>query len=203
MFASDIKLHKSGSSCVIQYQQKKVALKLATPGMHQIANAMAVLITLLECGFSIEEGVKTLGAPLKISGRLEFSHASNGFLILNDCYNASPTSVEAAIDVLSYQDEASKWLVLGALKELGDSEYDVHKSLGEYAYHAGVNHLLCVGPVAAIAAQSFRELGGHSQVCSDHSGAVEILQRLDEKNAILVKGARSSKMEKIIEKLVN
>lgn len=203
MYASDLELHKSGSKSLIHYQGKTQELILNVSGKHQIANAMVVLICLLECGFNLQQGVKVLAEPIQISGRLEFLRSNSQSLILNDCYNASPTSVEAAIDVLSYQDESTKWLVLGALKELGDLENEIHKSLGEYAYHAGIDRLVCLGPIAAIAADAFQALGGTATVCNDHTEIAELLEKLDENNAILVKGSRSSKMENVINKIVN
>ncbi|TBR44729.1 UDP-N-acetylmuramoyl-tripeptide--D-alanyl-D-alanine ligase [Marinomonas agarivorans] len=202
MFASDIKLHKSGSTCVIQYRLEKWPLALNVPGKHQIANAMAVLICLLKSGFSMEQGIRLLREPLHIAGRLEFVHTKQDFLLLNDCYNASPTSVEAAIDVLSYQEETTKWLVLGALKELGANEHQVHKALGEYAFQAGINRMICLGPVAAIAAGAFESLGGQATICESHAEIITLLQHLGKDNAVLVKGARSSRMEKIIEKMI-
>lgn len=203
MYATDILLNKSGSTCIIHFNDAQHELTLHTPGKHQIANAMAVLLGLLKCGLSLQDGLLALQAPLSIAGRLEFLRSNSQSLILNDCYNASPTSVEAAIDVLSYQEEGTKWLVLGALGELGDTEYDTHKSLGEYAMRAGVNRLITIGPIAAIAAQSFSFQGGDSTECEDHAEALSILQSLGADNAILIKGSRSSKMEKIVEKLVN
>ena len=110
-----------------------------------------------------------------VSGRLERLKAKNGALLMNDCYNASPASVEAAIDVLAIQPVEETWLILGALAELGAKERDdIHHGLGVYAKNKGISCLICVGPVASIAGAAFRSEGGNAIFCNTHNEATVI-----------------------------
>jgi len=144
-----------------------------------------------------------LSAPLIIDKRLQFQYSNSQALVLNDCYNASPKSVEAAIDVLVAQVQCQKWLLLGELGELGELQTEIHSQLGEYAFSAGVTGLISVGPIAAIAAKAYEKRGGRAVYCETNSQAAQFIKPLGQENAILVKGSRSAQMEYIIKEIEN
>jgi UDP-N-acetylmuramoyl-tripeptide--D-alanyl-D-alanine ligase len=201
--AKEISLsHQSSVSC-LHYQGKACELSLSVPGKHQIANAMAVLLVMLEMGVEFVQACQRLSLPLIIDKRLQFQRSNSQALVLNDCYNASPKSVEAAIDVLVMQEQRHKWLLLGALGELGDFQHEIHSQLGDYAYSAGVTGLISVGPVAAIAAKTYEKRGGRAVYCDNNLQAAQFIKPLGQENAILVKGSRSAQMEHIIKELEN
>lgn len=199
--ACNLSLSAGQSLVTFVYEGKGIDLLIGSPGKHQVYNALAVTLALLEMGMDFAAAVATLAQPLVVPGRLEMLRQPNQPLLINDCYNASPKSVEAAIDVLVAQDDLTPWLVLGGLGELAALERDVHESIGRYAYHAGVQKLIALGPVAAIAAQEFSALGGDGVVCQIHTQIAALIKTLDKSYAVLVKGSRSAKMEKVIEEL--
>lgn len=201
--AKNISLKAGSSKSTLTFKGVESELCLSVPGKHQIANAMAVLLVLLELKVELEEACRWLSAPLVIDKRLQFLHSNSQALVLNDCYNASPKSVEAAIDVLVAQDQPKKWLVLGALGELGELEFEIHHQLGEYAFLAGVAGLISIGPIAAIAAESYEKRGGCAVYCDTNAQAAEFIQSFGKENAILVKGSRSAQMEQIIKEIEN
>ncbi|KJZ09940.1 UDP-N-acetylmuramoylalanyl-D-glutamate--2,6-diaminopimelate ligase [Marinomonas sp. S3726] len=203
VFAKSVTLASQSSISVLSYKGAEYELRLSVPGRHQIANAMAVLLVMLELGVDVEDACQRLSQPLVIDKRLQFQHSNSQALVLNDCYNASPKSVEAAIDVLMSQEQDQKWLVLGALGELGELEFEIHEQLGDYAFSAGVTGLVSVGPIAAIAAKAYEKRGGRAVYCDDNTQTAEFIKPLGKENAILVKGSRSAQMEQIIKEIEN
>lgn len=203
LYASNIKLGAESSSAVFHYEGVAQSVLVAGAGKHQIANGMAVILAMLIMGIDFKQATDKLAAPVHVSGRLERLRAKNGALLINDCYNASPKSVEAAIDVLAMQPAEETWLILGALGELGAQRDAIHHGLGIYARDKGISCLICVGPVAGIAGAAFRSKGGNAIFCNTHNEAATVVRPLDKKHAILVKGSRSAKMENVIEALIN
>jgi UDP-N-acetylmuramoyl-tripeptide--D-alanyl-D-alanine ligase len=203
LYASDIKLGAESSSAVFHYDGLAQSVIIAGAGKHQIANGMAVVLAMLIMGIDFKQATDRLATPVLVSGRLERLKAKNGALLINDCYNASPSSVKAAIDVLAIQSVEETWLILGALAELGAQRDKIHHGLGVYAKEKGISCLICVGSVAGIAGAAFRSKGGNAIFCNTHIEAATVVRPLDKKHAILVKGSRSAKMENVIEALIN
>lgn len=201
LWVDDIVLFADHSIAQFHYQGLSITTKIASPGRHQIANAMAVVQVLLALGWTFESALKSLSAPLVIPGRLQKISSENRPLLLNDCYNASPKSVNAAIDVLQSQNAEHKVLVLGALGELGSLEESVHQDIGRYAFSSGVSCLIALGPIAGIASSTFSSLGGKAYVFDSHLEIAHKLKELNESSAVLIKGSRSAQMEKVIEEL--
>lgn len=201
--ANVLSLKSQSSITRLSYQGQVFDLELSVPGKHQVANAMVVLLAMFELGIEFTDACQRLSLPLVIDKRLQFQNSISQALVLNDCYNASPKSVEAAIDVLVAQEQANKWLVLGALGELGELENEIHSQLGEYAFSAGVTGLISVGAIAAVAANAYEKRGGVAVYCESNLQAAEFIKPLGKENAILVKGSRSAQMEQIIKEIEN
>jgi len=202
LYADDIVLGAESSAVTMRYRGESICVVVAGAGKHTIANGMAVVLAMVAVGIHFSSAVKKLAFPVLVSGRLERLRTKNEALLINDCYNASPTSVEAAIDVLAIQPVEKTWLILGALGELGEQQDSIHQRLGIYAMEKGISYLVCVGPVAGIAGISFRSSGGHAIFCDTHEEAAAAVCALDNRHAILVKGSRSAKMENVIEALI-
>ena len=201
LYAYNCVLSAESSSAMFCYQGKVLSVLISGAGKHQIANGMAVVLAMVAVGESFEVAVQKLADPVVVSGRLERLVTKSGALLIDDCYNASPTSVEAAIDVLSMQMVENTWLILGALGELGEHRDSIHYGLGVYAKEKGISHLVCVGSVAALAGLAFSNEGGDAIFCDTHEEAAALVRTLGQTHAILVKGSRSAKMEKVIEAL--
>ena len=203
LYASNLELGAESSRAVLHYRGVALPVCVGGAGRHQIANGMAVVLAMLVIGVDFKEAVAKLASPVLVSGRLERLKTKNGALLIDDCYNASPSSVKAAIDVLAIQSVEETWLILGALAELGDQRDSIHHELGVYAKSKGISCLICVGPIAGIAGAAFRSEGGNAIFCNTHNEAATVVRPLDKKHAILVKGSRSAKMENVIEALIN
>ncbi|WP_417553207.1 UDP-N-acetylmuramoyl-tripeptide--D-alanyl-D-alanine ligase [Marinomonas fungiae] len=206
LYAKTVQETVSGSNTTLVYRDETYRLTLDRPGKHHIANAMAVALAMTALGFALIDVVAQLKHPEQVPGRMELLTSKNEAVVINDCYNASPKSVEAAIDVLALYANQTKWMVLGALGELGDQETAIHLGLGEYAAQSGIEHLITIGPIAAHAGEGFMQTKTSEQQvhpCQTKDEALAILAALNSEHVILVKGSRSARMEDIVNALKN
>jgi UDP-N-acetylmuramoyl-tripeptide--D-alanyl-D-alanine ligase len=125
---------------------------------------------------------------------------ANGIVLINDCYNANPMSMRAALDDLAASEGDRRVVVLGDMLELGVEERRLHREIGAYARARGVDLLLTVGPRAS-------EMGkeeGEGAVYSvpDAAAAAQLLGRLlREGDVVLVKGSRGMQLERVAQAL--
>jgi UDP-N-acetylmuramoyl-tripeptide--D-alanyl-D-alanine ligase len=121
-----------------------------------------------------------------------------GAVVINDCYNANPLSMRAALDDLALQEPAGRRVaVLGDMLELGAEEAEHHRSIGAHAATAGVDLLVAVGPRAAAMADAF---GGESRSVADAGAAATLTRELVRPgDLILVKGSRGVGLEVVAE----
>jgi UDP-N-acetylmuramoyl-tripeptide--D-alanyl-D-alanine ligase len=132
--------------------------------------------------------------------RGELIRLADGIRLVNDCYNANPVSMRAALEHLAGEGvgaraEARRVAVLGEMKELGSGAAAYHREIGAHARSLGVGPLVGVGELA-------REYAP-DEWAPDADSAAEIVDRLlAEGDAILVKGSRSVELERVTESLV-
>ncbi|HEY2718932.1 MAG TPA: cyanophycin synthetase, partial [Solirubrobacteraceae bacterium] len=123
----------------------------------------------------------------------------DGVVLINDCYNANPMSMRAAIDDLAQTAPARRVAVLGDMLELGGESERLHREVGLYAAEQGLDVLLTVGPLAA---EMRREYEGESYAVGDTGAAAELLQRLlSAGDTVLVKGSRGVGLEHVAQAL--
>ena len=130
------------------------AVTLHMGGRHNVANALAAAAAASAAGAKLEHIVAGLGAMRAVAGRLQFKKALSGAWIIDDSYNANPSSMRAGIEVLA-ELEGTKWLVIGDMAELGDFADAAHTEIGEFARAKGVERLFAMGGLAKLAVDSF------------------------------------------------
>src|SRR4029077_20178423 len=120
--------------------------------------------------------------------RMELDTAPSGALVLNDAYNAGPTSMEAALRSLAHLDVARRIAVLGPMAELGDHGAVAHRRIGELADELAI-HVLAVGAAAYE--------GPTVEHVEDRGAALAALEALavGDGDAVLVKGSRVAGLE--------
>ncbi len=159
---------------------------LPVPGMHMVSNAVAALAVAGVVGVDIRDAAAAL-ADVSVSGmRMEVSTAPGGATIVNDAYNANPTSMAAALDALAVMGAERRIAVLGLMAEIEDPG-PAHREIAERARSLGVE-LLAVGT----------ELYGIVPV-DDVAAA---LGPLGPESAVLVKASRSAGLERIVAELL-
>jgi UDP-N-acetylmuramoyl-tripeptide--D-alanyl-D-alanine ligase len=149
-------------------------------------------------------GVEVADGPFEVAFsalRGERIELPDGVVVINDCYNANPMSMRAALQELARTAAGRRVAVLGDMLELGGPDEErYHRELGEQAHAAGVALLVTVGPRAAWAGESFsgRE-HVHAADAEDAASALE--QRLRAGDTVLVKGSRGVALERVAERL--
>jgi UDP-N-acetylmuramoyl-tripeptide--D-alanyl-D-alanine ligase len=184
----------------IHYQGQQLAVQLPLAGIHQVSNALAASAMCLALGISLTDIVSGLARLAPVKGRMQ-PHTLGRLLVIDDSYNANPSSVSAAIDWLKNRDGFC-CLVLGDLGELGDNAAHLHAQVGQQAKEAQIDALFCCGSLSentslAFGSPHYAELPALlvelTSVIKANRGAV----------TVLVKGSRSARMERVVENLLN
>lgn len=171
------------------------------PGKHNVLNGMLAIACGKELGLSVEEIQRGLLNVEATSMRLEVIK-SEKLTIINDCYNASPDSMFAALDVLKNCNGNKKIAVLGTMKELGNEAKNAHFKVGEYAKECGVDLLICIGDNSEDYKLGFAQ-NSNSMVFDDKDEAIKYLENfISLGDVVLVKASRSMKFEHIVNKLI-
>jgi UDP-N-acetylmuramoyl-tripeptide--D-alanyl-D-alanine ligase len=184
------------STQVVLAGGERIELELPFDQAHNLLNTLAAVAAARAVGV-------TPGGRLDVrfSGlRGERVLLGTGATIINDCYNANPLSMRAALDDLASHETAGRRLaVLGDMLELGPAEADHHRDVGSYAATAGVDVLVTVGPRAATMLDTF-EGEGHAVGTAQEAAALagELIAPGD---VLLVKGSRGVGLEVVAEAL--
>ena len=170
-----------------------VALALA--GRHNVYNALAAAAAAMAAGATLPQVAAGLAAVRSVAGRLQFRPLPGGAWLIDDSYNANPSSARAALEVLA-ELPGRRWLVLGDMAELGRYAPASHRELGILARSLGVERLYAFGPLAALAADSF---GAGAERHSDIDALTRALgAALPNEVRLLVKGSRVNKLERLV-----
>ena len=187
-----------GSQIELDTPQGRIEFNLQVPGLHNARNAVGAAAACLMAGATPEAVAAGLAEFVGARGRLQQRRGPKGALVLDDSYNANPDSVRAAIDVLAAM-PGHTWLALGDMGEVGDTSAQVHDEIGGYAKSKGVDGLFALGDMTAVAVRNFGEGGLHF---SSPEALVRALSaRLDADSAVLVKGSRFMRMERVADAL--
>lgn len=123
--------------------QAVFSIQIPLPGVHMVINSTAAACVGSLLGVSkeqIAEGIRKLAA---INGRNHLIKLSR-YTLIDDCYNANPVSMKAAIDLLDMAD-TKKTAILGDMFELGEDSNEMHAGVGAYAAKKGIDYIVCVG----------------------------------------------------------
>lgn len=188
-----------GVRFVLHYQGSRVHVRVPLLGRHSVHTALRAAAVGLVEGLSWEEIIGGLQDP-RAQLRLLAVEGPNGALVLDDTYNAAPSSSIAALNLLE-ELEGRRVAVLGDMLELGAFEERGHRMVGSRAAEV-VDELVVVGERAAWIAEEAERAGlpGHSITRLESSqDAIEYLQgRVGAGDVVLVKGSRSMEMENIV-----
>lgn len=177
--------------------------EMAFPGRHLISNALAAIS--IGWLFNIEppEMRAALAGGQISRGRLEISSMKTGARVIDDSYNANPSSMRASLQVLGELAAGKGVAVLGDMLELGTAALEAHREVGRYAAECGLHKIIAVGDMAREIARGAREKGAVAEAYESNEEAVQALKMLslDEGWYILIKGSRGAQMEKIVQEL--
>jgi UDP-N-acetylmuramoyl-tripeptide--D-alanyl-D-alanine ligase len=161
---------------------------------HNLTNALAAIAAGVALGADLA-GMADRAADIGFSRfRGERLELPGGIVLVNDCYNANPVSMRAALDHLAGLDAERTVAVLGEMGELGPGSAGYHREVGEHARAAGVDFVIGVGLPA-------RDYDPDDLVADPGEAAELLAQRLEPGDAVLVKGSRSAGLEAVAEQL--
>jgi UDP-N-acetylmuramoyl-tripeptide--D-alanyl-D-alanine ligase len=173
-----------------------VQLKLA--GKHNVTNALCAAAAAAAAGVSMDHIVAGLGAVQAVKGRLQFKKTRHGAWLIDDSYNANPSSVYAGIEVLAQLD-GRRWFVFGQMGELGSFADEAHREIGTFARTHGIERLFAVGEDARLTVQTF---GAGAEWFADTTALAQAVDEvLTPDVRLLVKGSRSNRLERVVEAL--
>jgi UDP-N-acetylmuramoyl-tripeptide--D-alanyl-D-alanine ligase len=177
-------------------QRCPVLLRLA--GRHNVINALAAAAAARAAGASLEVIAAGLATVRAVKGRLHRIAAPHGSWLIDDSYNANPSSLRAALELL-HDLEGEKWLVLADMGELGEFSQQSHVEAGALARASGVTRLFAAGPMSAHAAEAF---GRGAEWFPDVEALIRrVATELGPDTTVLIKGSRMNRLERVVEAL--
>ena len=199
--AFDIKTlqEKATTSFILKTEQQQIEIELPLLGKHNVMNALAAATCCVSLDIPLDLVRNGLATMQSVAGRLQLKQGMNRSRIIDDTYNANPVSLQAAIRVLAGH-KGKRFMVLGDMGELGDTEEQLHIDAGNQAREAGIEALYTLGSLSHYANNAF---GKNAQHFESHIALFNVLaEQLDEKTTVLVKGSRFMQMEKIVNALM-
>ncbi len=196
-----------GSRFMVSFKGKEVELFLPVLGKHQISNALAAAA--VAWGLDVPENKirEALSMHRPVRQRMEVKKLRDDIFLIDDSYNANPSSVSAALETVAEMNERGRYFaVLGAMLELGPQSSMYHRKIGEKVAKLGYRGLLSLGELGREIIEGARGAGMPAEYLylgENHADvARKLKQWLQPGDWVLVKGSRGSRMETVIENLI-
>jgi UDP-N-acetylmuramoyl-tripeptide--D-alanyl-D-alanine ligase len=217
IYAQNIRITKEKKAIFqLCYRDEKLWVHLSLIGKHNVMNALAAAACCVALNISLKMVVKGLESVKPVNGRLQIHPLTDTLLIIDDTYNANSDSVKAAIRLLAEYDSTT-FFIFGDMAELGLATKKLHREIGEYAKKYHIDHLYTCGSLTQLTQQAFQKNNSlstsqHFTKQSDliehlclliHPKQQELLHDIKSPQTLLVKGARCSKMEKVVDALIH
>lgn len=181
-----------GASFTACWDGVRLPIQLQVPGHHMILNALSAVAVGLALGVPNDKIQQGLAAFVPISGRMAVEKLPR-FTLLNDVYNANPTSMEASLQVLS-RAASRKVCILGDMLELGEQGAALHERVAQKAADLGIDVIIGVGPL-------FREAVKGMGYSTQDEMLQQLPSLLQTGDTVLVKGSRGMHLEKTVAKI--
>ena len=182
-----------------------VGFEIPVLGEHQAVLALAAAAAAREAGVPLEESAEALREFRPPPMRMAVEHCGE-VTVVNDSYNANPTSMRAALALLALWPDRRKVFFCGDMRELGPESRALHEALGRQIAEAGVDRLVCVGRESGATADAAVAAGMARQdvtALADAAAAAAVAPRIvGDRDVVLVKGSRAVGMEKVVEAVV-
>lgn len=185
----------AGTRFELRVPEGRAVVNLPMPGLHNVSNALAAAACAVALGMELSDIASGLTRVQPAAGRLTATATPEGARLLDDSYNANPTSLRAGVEVLATF-TGRRVLVLGDMGELGPSSEQQHFEAGRTARARGIDVLFALGTLSRATVEGF---GAGARHFDDVEALVAALRsQLDAHTTVLVKGSRSSRMERVV-----
>lgn len=192
-----------GSSAVIHLPSGSFQARIPLPGEHMVYNAMAAASVGEALGLSPEEIADGISAVKPTAGRSNLIKCGDK-VVIDDCYNANPVSMCAALDLLA-QADTGKTAVLGDMFELGENAEKLHGDVGRYAAGLGLDVIICVGELSEEMAREAKAANTGKSEIHYYPTKEDLLRELQDiikpGDTVLVKASHGMEFAEIVEKL--
>jgi UDP-N-acetylmuramoyl-tripeptide--D-alanyl-D-alanine ligase len=185
--------------------------RVSIPGVHNLKNALAAAAVGYALGIPIGRIADGIRAAEPMTMRMEITENAAGLTVLNDSYNANPVSMRAALEFLSRQRERAggrSIAVLGDMLELGDFTRSGHEAVGEAAARLGIDLVYVIGDFADDVRRGAAQAGRNEGTVRTYPKGRQddlmhdLLGTVRPGDAVLVKGSRAMKMERVAQSLL-
>ena len=191
-----------GITCTVVTARDSYALSIPSPGAYMAYSASIAVAVGEELGLSREEIIRGVGQYEPAGSRMRVIRLPEGRMILDDCYNANPQSVTAALEGLAKTYCDRKVAVLGDMGELGDLTEQAHYNMGALAAMLGVDFVVAIGTKAAKIADGTAQSGGEVlHFATKEEALSELREQLGPNTAMLVKASHSMHFGALVEEL--
>lgn len=179
---------------------EKQKVHLPTIGIHNVYNALAALAAGVKYGISLSEGAVSL-EKYEPSGMRQRVKKAGDITVIEDCYNASPDSMKAALSALSAFKAERKIAVLADMLELGAISEEAHRNVGKMAADFNIDMLFTFGKQAKFIAEGAESLKNVKSFEDKQELTESLLTCVRPGDCILFKGSRGMKLEEVINAL--
>ena len=198
-----IDLYTHGAGTTFRLDGREVTSPLV--GAHNVENLLAALAACRGMGLELDAVLPAVSGVRTARGRMERIELE-GLVVLDDSYNANPSSALASVRVLcGVHGHGRHVLVLGEMLELGEHSDPAHKVIGEAAARGGVDLLVCVGELAKATAAGALEAGLARDAVLHFEATEDVIAEIDEfletDDVVLVKGSRRVGLERLVHHL--
>ena len=203
--AADIRLDDQGhASFVIEHDGVHQPVTLGIAGEHMVGNALAAVAAGLALGVALDAAAGGLAAAEASAWRMEMFTTGEGIVVINDAYNANPTSMTAALKTARWIARESRLCaVLGTMRELGEISFEEHERVGELTARLRVDRVIAVGaearPIADAAVREGVEPQNVAAVDDPAEALVDVKAWAEAGDVVLFKGSRAVGLERLAE----
>ena len=198
--ALSIRQEKDGMSFVLEdHEEGTFLVKIPAMGRHNVANALAAYCAATRLGCDPRKVIQGLAA-FEQTGRRQKVVDSKGVTVIEDCYNANPDSMKAALAMFKEFPCKRRFALLGDMLELGDISRAAHEEVGRQAVENKVDYLVTYGEQAKRIAVVAAAKGLPTLHADTYAQAAEaLLNKMQPGDALLVKASRGMALEKVLE----
>ena len=186
-----------GIDCTLIHDDMRINVTIPTMGRHNVLNALCAMAVGVQLGLTADEIRRGLESFRNVGARNRIIRTEK-LTVIDDSYNANPTSTKASLNTLSKL-SGRRVAILGDMKELGSDELSLHHGVGEHAKKVGIDLLIAVGPLSKATAEGYGD--GAYYFADVESCIAAVNDLLQPGDTVLVKASHSMQFEKIVEAL--
>ena len=187
------------SFTIVDRENGSFPVSIPTAGLHTVYDALSAYAAATSLGLDPARCAAALSNH-QTTGMRQHIVEKGGVTVIEDCYNASPDSMKAAISVLKALPNARKIALLGDMLELGDASEEGHRHTGEWVAEAGIDVLIAYGPRSGAMAEAAKAQGVTTVHCQNEQEVLQCLRQFVQPgDALLAKASHAMKLEELLQ----